>query len=113
MKHLFTVLLLLVYSAGNGQIIIQGQIINYDGKSKVFYSPTVDGILAAFDNVSNEIQPTASGRFKITYDNKGLSSTRIGFYGLTYSFVHDENSKIIFAIDQARINIPKNRKTGT
>ncbi|MEX2232630.1 MAG: TlpA disulfide reductase family protein [Cyclobacteriaceae bacterium] len=68
--------------------------------------------LAAFDNVSNEVQPSATGRFKITYENKGLSSTRIGFYGLTYSFVHDENSKIRLTIDQARINIPKNRKTG-
>ena len=62
--------------------------------------------------MSNEIQPTATGRFKITYENKGLSSTRIGFNGLTYSFVHDQNSKISFAIDQARINIPKNRKSG-
>ena len=105
-------MILLVYSAAYSQIVIQGQINNYDGKSKVYYSPTVDGILGAFDNVSNEIQPNASGRFKITYENKGLSSTRIGFYGLTYSFVHDENSKISFTIDQSQINIPRNRKSG-
>ena len=111
MKYILTLAILFMYSVAYNQIVIQGQIKNYDGRSKVYYSPTVDGILAAFDNVSNEIQPNASGRFKITYENKGLSSTRIGFSGLTYSFVHDQNSKISFAIDQARINIPKNRKS--
>lgn len=112
MKYTLTLVILFVYSAAYNQIVIQGQIKNYDGKAKVYYSPTVDGILAAFNNVSNEIQPNASGRFKITYENNGISSTRIGFYGLTYSFVHNQNSKISFTIDQARINIPKNRKSG-
>lgn len=112
MKYTLTLAILFVYSVAYNQIVIQGQIKNYDGKSKVYYSPTVDGILAAFDNVSNKIQPNASGRFKITYENKGLSSTRIGFSGLTYSFVHDQDSKISFTIDQARINIPKRRKSG-
>lgn len=112
MKYTLTLAILFVYSVAYNQIVIQGQIKNFDGKSKVYYSPTVDGILAAFDNVSNEIQPNASGRFKITYENKGLGSTRIGFSGLTYSFVHDQDSKISFTIDQSRINIPRNRKFG-
>lgn len=112
MNYIFTMSLLFVYSVGFSQIIIQGQIKNYDGKSRVYYSPTVDGILTAFGNISNEVLPNAKGSFKIRYENKGLGSTRIGFAGLTYSFIHGENAEIIFTIDQARISIPKNRKTG-
>ena len=112
MKHICTLLFFCIYFVGDAQIIIHGKIKNYDGNSKVYYSPTVDGILAAFGNVSNEIQPNPNGSFTIRYENKGLGSTRLGFAGLTYSFIHDENAEISFTIDQSRIDIQKNRKPG-
>jgi hypothetical protein len=110
MKNILPLALLFSYLASHSQIVIDGQINNYDGESKVYYSPTVDGILTAFDNISNEVQPGATGRFRIKYENKGLSSTRMGFSGLTFSFVHNADSRIKLTIDQARIQFPKNRK---
>jgi hypothetical protein len=110
MKSILALALLFPCLTSYSQIVIDGQINNYDGKSKVYYSPTVDGILTAFDNVSNEVQPGANGRLRIKYDNMGLGSARMGFSGLTFSFVHDGNSKIKLTIDQARIQFPKNRK---
>jgi len=48
------------------QIIINGKIRNYDGKSKVRYTPTRDGILPAYE-YPTEITPNPNGPFKIKY----------------------------------------------
>jgi hypothetical protein len=112
MKCLLPLLLVVTCSTVSAQIVISGQINHYDGKSTVHYSETKDGILTAYDNVSKEVQPNATGGFKIVYQNKGLGNTRIGFAGLTYTFIHDDDAKIRFIIDQAKIQFPKVRRPG-
>lgn len=113
MKCALPLLLVVICSAASAQIVITGQINHYDGKSIVHYSETTDGILPAYDNVSKEVQPDARGGFRIIYQNKGLGNTRIGFAGLTYTFIHYGDAKIRFIIDQAKIQFPKVKRPGS
>ena len=93
---------------GNGQIIIEGKIHNYDGESKVIYVPTLEGIHSS--SLWETVQPNSKGEFKIKYKNNGYGTTRVGFKRLYYRFFHDDNTRIYFEIDQNKINIPQHIK---
>lgn len=90
-----------------GQITINVKIKNYDGKSRVTYNTTKDGIIPPYFPINTEIVPGLSGVFKIRSINKGYGMTIIFFGGLTYPIFHRENSQIDLVIDQAKIKYPK------
>lgn len=100
--------ILLLCCDGNGQVVIEGKIYNYDGKSKVTYHPTQEGI---YSPTWKTIQPNSRGEFKIKYKNDGYGTTRIFFKGLIYYFFHDGNTNISFALDQIKIKPPKRIKS--
>jgi thiol-disulfide isomerase/thioredoxin len=105
MRRFFTLLILLlianVYCIG--QITIEGKIHNYDGKTKLHYYPTLEGI---HTSVWKTIQPNPSGEFRIKYKNDGYGTTIISFKRLNYRFFHDANSTIRFEFDQNKIKLP-------
>ena len=87
-------------------MLLREKIKNYDGESKVYYNPTLDGIITPYAN-SKEISPHPNGSFKIKYVNKGYGTVRISFNRLSFVFFHSEHSEINFIIDQAKINYPE------
>src|SRR5258706_1280935 len=108
MKLSITVILIQFFLSGHTQIIINGKIRNYDGKSKVYYNPTLDGIMPAYV-YPTEIIPNPNGTFKIKYDNKGYGTVLVGFGGLSFTFFHSDKTEINFSLDQARIRFPKRK----
>jgi thiol-disulfide isomerase/thioredoxin len=103
MRHLLTFIFIASHLVGNGKVIIKGKILHYDGKTKVYYCPTIEGIHASYNYL---IQPGINGAFKIEYENPGFGTIRIGFRNLLYRFFHDADSRIYFEIDQSKINWP-------
>jgi hypothetical protein len=93
---------------GQGQVIIDGKIHNYDGQSKVYYHPTLEGIYCP---TWKTVLPNSQGEFKIKYKNEGYGTADITFKKLNYRFFHDGNSRISFEIDQEKINSPKRVKS--
>lgn len=93
---------------GNGQVLIEGKIHNYDGKSEVYYHPTLEGI---YSPTTKTIQPNTRGEFKIKFKNEGYGTTQIGYKRIIYRFFHDGNSQISFEIDQGNIKNPKRVKS--
>jgi thiol-disulfide isomerase/thioredoxin len=103
MRCFITLLLLLVTLTGHTQIVIDGQIKNYDGKTKVYYVPTIEGI----SSTSFETTPSQNGNFRIRYKNEGYGTCRINFSGISFSFIHTSKAEIRFSIDQSKIKFPK------
>ena len=97
------ILLQIVVISGHAQIVIDGQIKNYDGKTKVYYTPTIEGILFT----SHEITPGPKGTFRIQYNSDGIGTCRVSFKRISFSFVHGSKAKISFGVDQAKIKFPQ------
>ena len=74
-----------------GQVVIRGKIIGYDGKSLVYYHPTIEGIYTPY---WKEVKPTANGSFRIEYKNEGYGNARVAYKGTGYRFFHDSDSEI-------------------
>ena len=96
MRYLLTLALLQIILTGYTQIVINGQIRNYDGKTKVYYTPTLEGVLFT----SYEITPSPSGKFRIKYNNEGIGTCRVSFNRIPFSFIHTSKAEISFSIDQ-------------
>jgi len=110
MKYFLIIALLHIISVSRGQIVISGKIKNYDGKTKVYYNPIVEGIAPPYWGFYSAI-PDANGNFRITFLNKGYGTMTLSFAGIGYYFFCAENSKIKLTIDQAKIHLPEKRKT--
>jgi hypothetical protein len=106
MKYTITLFFVFVFLFAEAKVSIRGKILNYDGKSIVYYNPTIEGIHVSY---WLEVQPNFNGMFKIEYDYEGYGTTRIGFKSMQYRFFHNSNSKIYIEIDQIKINYPKHR----
>lgn len=100
-----TIFFLLAIIPAFAKITIKGSIQNYDGKSIVYYQPTLEGIFSPY---WKETKPSASGLFVIEFENKGFGTTTVGYQGALFRFFHDENSSIYLALDQGRF-IPRNQ----
>lgn len=109
MRIILTLVLIHYFTISNAQIIIKGKILNYDGKTTVYYTPTIGGISPALAG-SKQMTPYPNGSFKIKYENKGYGTVKLSFKGLSYSFFHTDNTEINLVIDQSKIQIPKFRE---
>lgn len=101
MRYLITLILLQSFFTGHTQIVINGQIKNYDGKSKIYYTPTIEGVLFT----TYELIPSPTGNFRIKYNNEGYGTCRVYFNSISFSFIHTSKTEIRFSIDQSKINI--------
>lgn len=110
MKHIATILFVFLISLAQGQVVIKGKILNYDGKTKIFYNPTIEGIHTPY---WIDITPTPSGNFKIEFENEGFGTTTVGLKktgGPKYRFFHDADSKIYVEFDQGIVeSLQKNK----
>ena len=81
---------------GYGQVVIEGRIHNYNGKSEVYYTHTWDGI-----HTMNQksVKPKPNGTFRIKFENEGYGTINIGYRGWHRIFF-DSTSKVIFEIDK-------------
>ncbi len=77
------------------KIVIKGKILGYDGKSIVFYHPTIEGIYTPY---WKEVKPEGNGTFRIEFENKGYGNTKVSYKNTRYRFFHDTNSQIYFEI---------------
>jgi thiol-disulfide isomerase/thioredoxin len=82
-----------------GTVSIKGKIIGYDGKSIVYYHPTIEGIYTPY---WKEIKPSSNGTFKIEFENQGYGNTKISYKNSYYRFFHDTDSKIYFEIKELK-----------
>jgi hypothetical protein len=71
-------------SYGNGKVVIRGKIRNYDGKSLVYYHPTIEGIYTPY---SNKVRPLPNGTFRIEFENKGLGNVKVNYKMKTLRFI--------------------------
>jgi len=106
MKQQITFLILLAFISANafGKVVIRGKIQNYDGKSIVYYHPTIEGIYTPY---WKEIKPTTAGVFIIEFENTGLGTTTVTYKSFHYRFIHEANSKIYFELDEQVTNTSK------
>lgn len=88
---------LFLYEVGWTKVIITGKIVGYDGKSIVYYHPTIEGIYTPY---WKEIKPAGNGFFKIEFENEGYGNTKITYKNLLYKFFHNTNSKIYFEVKE-------------
>jgi len=100
----FLILLSMLSAHAFGKVVIRGKIRNYDGKSSVYYQPTIEGIYTPY---WKEIKPTTTGVFFIEFENTGLGITTVSYKSIHYRFIHEGNSKIYFELDQQIINTSK------
>lgn len=87
-----------------GKIVIRGKIRNYDGKTAVYYHPTIEGIYTPY---SIKVQPLPNGTFRIEFENIGLGNVKVNYKMLLYRFFHDENSQINLEFNDQGIDWPK------
>lgn len=106
-RHLLTLIFLQTTLVGHTQIVINGQIKNYDGITKVYYVPTIEGIAIT----SFELTPSPNGHFSIRYKNEGYGTCGIIFKGISFSFIHSSKAEISFRIDQSKIKFPNRENT--
>ncbi len=95
MKYYIIILLSSLSIFSFGQVVVEGRIRNYDGKSEVYYTHTWDGI-----HTMNQksIKPKSNGTFKIKFESDGFGTINI-FYGRKYRLFFDQKSKIRIEID--------------
>jgi hypothetical protein len=98
MRHIITLTLFQIILTGHAQIVINGQIRNYDGKTKVHYTPTIEGVLFT----AYEITPSPNGNFSIKYNNEGFGTCKVNFNRISFSFIHASKAEISFSIDQSK-----------
>lgn len=102
---LFFLLVTLFASAtSRGQVSIRGKILEYDGKSLVYYHPTVEGIYTPY---WKEVKPARNGSFRIEYENAGYGNIRISYKSIVYRFFHDSDSKIYLELKEKEKRAPK------
>ena len=89
--------ILVTPTSGWSKVSIRGKILNYDGKSIVYYHPTIEGIYTPY---WIEVTPSGNGTFRIEYENEGYGNVRISYKGIGYRFFHDSDSKIYFEIKE-------------
>jgi len=104
MKFPFTILLVTISLISSAQVIIQGKILNYDGKSKVYYRHTWGGIHTMN---GKSVEPRPNGVFRIKFENDGYGTVNVGYKFLSYRFFVDSASRIFLEIDQNKIKFPK------
>lgn len=97
LRTIIIILALLYCNTGWGTVTIRGKIIGYDGKSIVYYHPTLEGIYTPY---WKEIKPSGNGTFKIEFENEGYGNTTISYKNLRYRFFHDANSQIYFEVKE-------------
>ena len=104
MKILTSIVLILLFPlSGSGQIVISGQILNYDGKSEIFINHAIEGVHPYFSE-SSKIYPQANGKFRFKFENPGIGVVQIHFLRANYAFVHDERSELSIIIDQDKLS---------
>ena len=86
-----------------GKVVIRGKIHNYDGKTRIGYYRTLQGVMTAF---WEEHQPNPNGTSTIKFENEGLGTTVIVFQKIRFRLLHDEDSEIFLEIDQESLNLP-------
>jgi len=86
------------------QVVIDGKIHNYNGKSEIYFSHTWDGIHTI--NFKT-IKPKANGAFKIKLDNTGYGTVNLSYNLLNYRFFINDDSHLSIEIDQDKIHYPK------
>lgn len=87
--------LLLICLTSSAKVSFTGKIVGYEGKSKVSWQGTVDGILPPY---SNELKPSSNGSFKFEFECNGLGVIILYYRGMTYRFLHDNNSTLYLEI---------------
>jgi thiol-disulfide isomerase/thioredoxin len=105
-KKQITLFILLAIMSANafGKVVIRGKIRNYDGKSSVYYQPTIEGIYTPY---WKEVKPTTTGVFIIEFENTGIGTTIVGYKGIRYRFLIETDTKIYFEFDQRVIDYSK------
>lgn len=104
----FFLLVLLSACTALSQVVIRGKIIGYDGRSLVYYHPTIEGIYTPY---WKEIRPASNGSFRIEYKNEGYGNARVAYKGTAYRFFHDSHSQIYFEM-RDRGNVKRKRIIG-
>lgn len=106
MKKITALFLVLtcISTVSYGKIVIRGKIRNYDGKTAVYYHPTIEGIYTPY---SIKVQPLPNGTFRIEFENIGLGNVKVNYKMLLYRFFHDENSQIYLEFNDQGIDWPK------
>lgn len=99
MKFGFLLLFVTLFTGSTawGKVSIRGKILEYDGKSLVYYHPTIEGIFAPY---GKQVKPAGNGTFRIEYENAGYGNIRISYKGVVYRFFHDSDSEIYFEIKE-------------
>lgn len=103
-RGVFFLLILFFYLPSEAKVAIRGKILQYDGKSRVYYRSTIEGIYTPY---GNEIKPSSSGTFLIEFESEGIGNITLGYKSILYRFFHDVNSKINLEIDESKIVLPK------
>jgi thiol-disulfide isomerase/thioredoxin len=98
---------ILVTTTSYAKVVIQGKILHYDGRSIVYYHPTLEGIHTYH---WYEIKPASNGSFRIEFENEGFGTTNIGYLSHVYRLAHDQDSRIEITIDQQKMH-KKHRTT--
>jgi thiol-disulfide isomerase/thioredoxin len=97
LRYVFLSVVLLSGYASPAQVVIRGKINGYDGESKVYYHPTLEGVFAPY---WKELKPDGNGSFRIVFKNEGYGNTRVSYKGIVYRFFHDADSEIFFEIKE-------------
>lgn len=103
LRIIFFLLTLFFGLPSEGKVVIRGKIRNYDGKTAVYYHPTIEGIYTPY---SIKVQPLPNGTFRIEFENLGLGNVKVNYKMLLYRFFHDENSQIYFEFNDQGIDWP-------
>ena len=82
---------LLLYFSAFSQVTITGNIDNYDGTSKLYYSNSWQGIYPKIDQVTS---PNSNGKFIITLDNQPLGKVNISYKRFRATLFFNENAKL-------------------
>jgi thiol-disulfide isomerase/thioredoxin len=107
MKYVLTIFALSFIFSAEANVIIKGRILHYDGKTIIYYYPTIEGIHTPY---WKEIKPDATGKFTIEFMNEGYGTTTLVYKGLLYRFFHDARSMIYFELDQRKIPETKRKR---
>jgi hypothetical protein len=87
-----------------GKVVIRGKIVGYDGRTVVYYHPTLEGIYAPY---WKEVRPSPSGLFRIEYENEGYGNVRDSYKRMEYRFFHDENGEVFFELKDIADNLSR------
>lgn len=108
------VCLLSTFNHSAAQITLNGKILNYDGKSKIYFTATEEGLISPYGR-ANEVIIKRNGDFRISVRANAetpISTLRLRYKGLTYSFLYRDPSEIGLVIDDSKIpDLPKNDGT--